>query len=65
MYVDGVMHSLDDEINLKKTVKHDIELVIDRVLIDTVRKLPTKYKIKDGKTKYLFREIAHDILPEK
>ena len=38
---------------------------LDRVLIDTVRKLPTKYKIKDGKTKYLFREIAHDILPEK
>ena len=29
------------------------------------RKLPTKYKIKDGKTKYLFREVAHDILPEK
>ena len=38
---------------------------LDRVLIDTARKIPTKYKIKDGKTKYLFREIAHDILPEK
>ena len=38
---------------------------LDRVLIDRVRKLPTKYKIKDGKTKYLFREVAHDILPEK
>ena len=38
---------------------------LDRVLIDTVSKLPTKYKIKDGKTKYLFREIAHEILPEK
>ncbi len=38
---------------------------LDRVLIDTVRKLPTKYKIKNGKTKYLFREVAHDILPEK
>ena len=38
---------------------------LDRVLIDTVRKLPTKYKIKDGKTKYLFRKVAHDILPEK
>lgn len=34
VYVDGVIQSLDDEINLKKTVKHDIELVIDRVLID-------------------------------
>lgn len=38
---------------------------LDRVLIDKVSKLPTKYKIKDGKTKYLFREIAHEILPEK
>ena len=38
---------------------------LDRVLIDTARKIPTKYKIKNGKTKYLFREIAHDILPEK
>ena len=38
---------------------------LDRVLIDTARKIPTKYKIKDGKTKYLFREVAHDILPEK
>lgn len=38
---------------------------LDRVLIDEARKIPTKYKIKNGKTKYLFREIAHDILPEK
>ena len=38
---------------------------LDRVLIDTARKIPTKYKIKNGKTKYLFREIARDILPEK
>lgn len=38
---------------------------LDRVLIDTTRRLPSKYKIKNGKTKYLFREIAHDILPEK
>lgn len=38
---------------------------LDRVLIDTARKIPTKYKIKDGKTKYLFREVALDILPAK
>lgn len=38
---------------------------LDRILIDTARKIPTEYKIKDGKTKYLFREVAHDILPEK
>ena len=34
VYVDSVMQSLDDDIKLQKTVKHNIELVIDRVLID-------------------------------
>ena len=38
---------------------------LDRILIDNARRIPTKYKIKDGKTKYLFREIAHEVLPEK
>lgn len=38
---------------------------LDRILIDEARKIPTKYKIKDGKTKYIFREVAHDVLPEK
>lgn len=32
--VDGNMMSLDDDIKLKKTVKHDIQVVIDRLLID-------------------------------
>lgn len=38
---------------------------LDRLLIDTARKIPTKYKIKDGKTKYLFREVAREVLPQK
>ncbi len=38
---------------------------LDRILIDTARKIPTKYKIKDGKTKYLFREVAREVLPKK
>ena len=38
---------------------------LDRVLIDIARKIPTKYKIRNGKTKYLLREIARDVLPEK
>lgn len=38
---------------------------LDRMLIDTARKIPTKYKIKDGKTKYLFREVAREVLPKK
>ncbi|MCR5741207.1 MAG: excinuclease ABC subunit UvrA, partial [Gammaproteobacteria bacterium] len=32
--VDGVMQSLEDNILLKKTIKHEILLVIDRLLID-------------------------------
>lgn len=38
---------------------------LDRVLIDSVRKMPTKYKICDGKTKYAFRKVASDVLPDK
>lgn len=38
---------------------------LDRVLIDSVRKMPTKYKICNGKTKYAFRQVARDVLPDK
>ena len=38
---------------------------LDRLLIDKARKIPTKSKIKDGKTKYLFREVAREVLPQK
>ena len=37
--VDNVMQSLDDEISLKKTLKHDISLVIDRLIVDAEDRL--------------------------
>lgn len=38
---------------------------LDRVLIDSMRKIPTKYKIKDGQTKYAFRNVAKKELADK
>lgn len=38
---------------------------LDRILIDGARHLPTKYKIKDGQTKYVFRKVANDVLEDK
>ena len=60
----GDIHLKADKMSMANSLEVRVPF-LDRVLIDRVRKLPTKYKIKDGKTKYLFREVAHDILPEK
>ena len=38
---------------------------LDRILIDYARGLPTKYKIKDGQTKYAFRRVANEVLESK
>ena len=38
---------------------------LDRPLIEKARKLPTKYKVDKYKTKKLFRDIAHETLPQK
>lgn len=38
---------------------------LDRVLIDSMRKIPTKYKINDGQTKYAFRNVAKKELADK
>jgi len=38
---------------------------LDRILIDYARSIPTKYKIKDGQTKYAFRRVAHEVLEDK
>ncbi len=32
--VDGQVKSLDDEINLKKNIKHDIDIVVDRLVLE-------------------------------
>ena len=38
---------------------------LDRILIDYAKELPTKYKIKNGQTKYAFRRVASEVLESK
>lgn len=38
---------------------------LDRVLFDYAKTIPTKYKIKDGQTKFAFRQVASDVLDKK
>ena len=35
---------------------------LDRIVIDFVKDMPTKYKIKNNKTKYAFRKVASEVL---
>ncbi|MGD9901346.1 MAG: excinuclease ABC subunit UvrA [Spirochaetales bacterium] len=52
--IDGETFSLDDEINLEKTKKHDISLVVDRIIIkENIQKrltesIETALKLTDG-----------------
>lgn len=50
----------------KVSMMHSIEArvpLLDNQLVDYVSALPSSYKIRHGKTKYLLREAASDILP--
>ncbi len=38
---------------------------LDRIVIDYAKDMPTKYKIKDGQTKYAFRQVASEVLEKK
>lgn len=38
---------------------------LDRVLVDYARHLPTKYKVNEKVTKYVFREVAKEVLDKK
>ena len=38
---------------------------LDRILINYAKELPTKYKIKNGQTKYAFRKVANEVLEDK
>ena len=38
---------------------------LDRIVIDYAKDIPTKYKIKDGQTKYAFRKVANEVLDKK
>lgn len=50
----------------KMTMANSIELRVpfmDKKVWDYTSKIPTKYLIKDGKTKYIFRDVAIEKLP--
>jgi asparagine synthase (glutamine-hydrolysing) len=70
MYID--MHFwLPQDILLKAdkmTMANSVELrvpLLDKVLFDYARKIPTKYLIKDKQTKYIFRDIASLKIPSE
>lgn len=52
----------------KMTMANSIELrvpLLDRILFEHASKIPTKYLIQGKQTKYIFREIADEKMPEK
>lgn len=70
MYID--MHFwLPQDILLKAdkmTMANSIELrvpLLDSVLFGYAKQIPTKHLVKDKQTKYLFRDIAHEKIPEE
>ncbi len=70
MYID--MHFwLPQDILLKAdkmTMANSLELrvpLLDSVLFNYSKKIPTKYLIRKKQTKYLFRDIAHERIPEE
>ncbi len=70
MYID--MHFwLPQDILLKAdkmTMANSIELrvpLLDSYLFSYAKQIPTKHLVKDKQTKYLFRDIAHDKIPEE
>ena len=38
---------------------------LDRIVVDYAKDIPTKYKIKNGQTKYAFRQVASEVLDKK
>ena len=70
MYID--MHFwLPQDILLKAdkmTMANSIELrvpLLDKNLFECARKIPVKYLVKDKQTKYIFRDIANESIPEE
>lgn len=52
----------------KMTMANSIELrvpLLDKVLFAHASKIPTKYLIREKQTKYIFREIANEKMPEE
>ena len=52
----------------KMTMANSIELrvpLLDKEVFESARKIPSRYQIKDGQTKYMFRRIAYEKIPEE
>lgn len=52
----------------KMTMAHSLELrvpFLDKEVMNLARKIPTKYKLQNNTTKYVFRQAAYEILPEQ
>ena len=50
------------------TMAHSLELrvpFLDKEVMDLARQIPTKYKLQDNTTKYVFRQSAYRMLPEE
>ena len=51
----------------KMSMAHSVELrvpLLDKEVFKVAKKIPTKYQIKDKQTKYLFRKIALEKIPQ-
>jgi asparagine synthase (glutamine-hydrolysing) len=70
MYID-MFFWLPQDILLKAdkmTMANSIELrvpLLDKEVFKLAKTIPTKYQIKDKQTKYMFRKIANDSIPEQ
>ncbi|WP_044641081.1 asparagine synthase (glutamine-hydrolyzing) [Risungbinella massiliensis] len=52
----------------KMTMAHSLELrvpFVDTKVFDLARRIPTKYKIANGTTKYVLREAMHRLVPKE
>ena len=52
----------------KMAMAHSLELrtpLLDKKLWDIASQIPTKYLVKKKQTKYIFREIANETIPEE
>lgn len=70
MYID-MFFWLPQDILLKAdkmTMANSIELrvpLLDKEVFKLAKTIPTKYQIKDGQTKFMFRKIANEKIPEE
>ena len=52
----------------KMSMANSVELrvpFLDKEVWNLSKRIPTKYFVKDGETKYIFRDIAHEVIPDE